>query len=132
MRNALSVFVAVCLTASAPAADKEERVYEMRIYYAAPGKLDALNARFRDHTVKLFEKHGITNVGYWLNSIGGRSDELIYILGYEDMAQRDKAWAAFQADPDWQKARADSEKDGALVHHIENRILAPTKFSPLR
>jgi len=107
-------------------------IHELRVYTAHPGKMGALLARFRDHTTALFEKHGIVNVGYWLNSIGGRSDELLYILGYEDLAQRDRAWAAFQADPDWKKARADSEKDGPLVHHLENRILSPTNFSPLR
>lgn len=107
-------------------------IYELRIYTAHPGKLGPLLARFRDHTLGLFERHGITNVGYWLNSIGGRNDELWYILGFEDLAQRDRAWAAFQADPDWQKARADSEKDGPLVHHLENRILSPTSFSPLK
>jgi len=107
-------------------------IHELRIYTAHPGKMGALLARFRDHTTGLFERHGITNVGYWLNSIGGRSDELWYILGYEDLGQRDRAWAAFQADPDWKKARADSEKDGPLVHHLENRILTPTNFSPLK
>ena len=107
-------------------------IHELRIYTAHPGKMGALLARFRDHTTALFEKHGIVNVGYWLNSVGGRSDELLYILGYEDLAHRDRAWAAFQADPDWKKARADSEKDGPLVHHLENRILSPTNFSPLR
>jgi hypothetical protein len=89
-------------------------------------------ARFRNHTVKLFEKHGITNVGYWTNTIGGRSDELWYILGFEDLAQRDKAWREFAADPEWQAARAESEKDGPLVHHIENRIMTLTDFSPAR
>ena len=78
-----------------------------------------------------FEKHGLKNVGYWRNSIGGRSDELWYMLAFEDMAQRDAAWAAFATDPEWQKVRAESEADGPLVHHIENRILAPTDFSPL-
>lgn len=106
-------------------------IYELRIYTANPGKMGALLARFRDHTCDLFEKHEIKNVGYWLNAIGGRSDELWYILGYEDLAQRDEAWAAFAADPDWQEARRESEKDGALVHHVENRILNPTDFSPL-
>jgi hypothetical protein len=107
-------------------------IYELRIYTAAPGKMAALQARFRDHTLALFEKHGIQNVGYWTNAIGGRSDELWYILGYEDMAQRDRAWAGFREDPDWQRARTESERDGAVVHHIENRILAPTDFSPLK
>jgi hypothetical protein len=107
-------------------------IHELRIYTAHTGKMPALLARFRDHTCRLFEKHGIVNVGYWLNAIGGRNDELWYILGFEDLGHRERAWAAFVADPDWQQARADSEKDGPLVHHLENRILTPTNFSPLR
>ncbi|RLT35722.1 MAG: NIPSNAP family protein [Chloroflexi bacterium] len=107
-------------------------IYELRIYTANTGKMPALQARFREHTAALFEKHGIKNVGYWTNAIGGRSDELWYMLAYEDLATRQAAWAAFGADPDWQKARADSEKDGPLVHHIENRIMNPTDFSPLK
>jgi hypothetical protein len=107
-------------------------IYELRIYTANPGKMGALQARFRDHTVKLFEKHGITNVGYWMNTIGGRSDELWYMLSYPDMASRDASWKAFASDPDWQDARRKSEENGPLVHHIENRIMAPTDFSPLR
>ena len=92
----------------------------------------ALQSRFRDHTVGLFEKHGIKNIGYWTNTVGGRSDELWYILAYDDYAARAASWAAFGADPEWQKARAESEKDGPLVHHMENRIMNPTDFSPLR
>ncbi len=107
-------------------------IYELRIYTANAGKMGALQARFRDHTVRLFEKHGIKNVGYWTNSVGGRSDELWYMIGFESHAHREAAWAAFGADPDWQKARADSEKDGPLVHHIENRIMNPTNFWPLK
>ena len=106
-------------------------IYELRIYTAHPGRMAALQARFRDHTCALFEKHGIANVGYWVNAIGGRSDELWYILGYENVAAREAAWAAFRADPEWQRAAAESEADGPIVHHIENRMLAPTDFSPL-
>jgi hypothetical protein len=106
-------------------------IYELRIYTAHPGKMPALQARFRDHTSKLFEKHGIKNVAYWTNMIGGRNDELWYVLGFNDLAHRQQAWAAFQADAEWQAARAASEADGPLVHHLENRILAPTDFSPL-
>ena len=107
-------------------------IYELRIYTAHPGKMAALQARFRDHTLALFEKHGIKNVGYWTNTVGGRSDELWYMLAFEDQGQREKAWAAFIADPNWQKARAESERDGPLVHHITNQIMNPTDFSPLR
>ena len=107
-------------------------IHELRIYTAAPDRLGPLMARFRDHTLELFEKHGMTNIAYWRNSIGGRSDELWYVLGFEDLAQRGEAWAAFASDPEWQQVRAESEADGPLVHHIENRILAPTDFSPLQ
>jgi hypothetical protein len=107
-------------------------IHELRIYTAHTGKMAPLIARFRNHTTRLFEKHGITNVGYWTNSIGGRSDELWYMLAFEDLGQRDRAWKAFGADPEWQAARAESEKDGPLVHHIENRIMIPTDFSPIK
>lgn len=107
-------------------------IHELRIYTAAPGKMPELLARFRDHTTALFEKHGITNVGYWLNSIGGRNDELWYILGFDSLAHREEAWASFVADPVWAQVRAESEADGPLLDHLENRILNPTDFSPLK
>lgn len=107
-------------------------IHELRIYTVHPGKMPALLSRFRDHTTELFEKHGITNVGYWLNSIGGRNDQLWYIVGFESVAQREDAWASFVSDPDWQKVRAESEADGPIVSLIENRIMTPTDFSPLR
>lgn len=107
-------------------------IYELRTYTAMPGKMPALLARFRDHTCALFEKHGIHNVGYWTNSVGGRNDELLYIVAFEDMAQRDRAWTAFVTDPDWIAVRDASEKDGPILHHLENRFLNPTNFSPLR
>lgn len=107
-------------------------IFEMRSYFPHPGKMAALQKRFREHTLTLFEKHGMTNVGYWTNMIGGRSDELIYILGFRDLAHRDAAFAAFANDPEWRAVVVESEKDGPLVHHIENRILRPTDFSPLK
>ncbi|MBI5948953.1 MAG: NIPSNAP family protein [Chloroflexi bacterium] len=107
-------------------------IYELRIYTANPGKMRALQARFRDHTCRLFEKHGIKNVGYWTNAVGGRSDELWYMVGFEDMGQRDQAWANFAKDPEWQAAAAESEKDGPLVHHMTNQFMRPTDFSPLK
>lgn len=106
-------------------------IYELRIYTANPGKMSRLQARFRDHTLRLFERHGIKSVGYWTNVIGGRSDELWYIVAYESLADRERAWIDFRSDPEWRKAREDSEIDGPLVHHIENRVLEPTEFSPL-
>ncbi len=106
-------------------------IYELRIYTANPGKLGPLLARFRDHTCKLFEKHGIKNIGYWTNAIGGRNDELWYMVAFEDYGQRERAWASFREDPEWKKVRAESEQDGPFVHHLTNRILEPARFSPL-
>src|SRR5215212_8188847 len=121
MRRLLPLFVLsplVALTADSPAAEKDARVYEMRTYYAAPGKLDALNARFKNHTLKLFEKHGITNVAYF-TPIDNKDDKLIYFLSYPSKDAREKSWKAFGDDPDWKKARAESEKDGKLVAKAE-------------
>lgn len=106
-------------------------IYELRVYTANPGRMGRLQARFRDHTTRLFERHGIKNVGYWTNAIGGRSDELWYVLAFESLGHREQAWAAFLADPEWRKVREESEVDGPLVHHVENRMLNPTDFSPL-
>ena len=106
-------------------------IYELRIYTANPGKMPALQARFRDHTCALFEKHGITNVAYWTNLVGGRNDELWYVLGHKDLAAREVSWAAFIVDPERIRIFEESERDGVLVHHLENRMFSPTDFSPL-
>lgn len=108
---------------------QEKRLYEMRTYYANPGKLDALHARFRDHTVKLFEKHGMTNVGYWVPQDNADS-VLIYILSYADEAARDAAWKGFLNDEDWKAAFAESTKDGRLVKKIDSVYLQATDYSP--
>lgn len=117
------------LTASALAANTDTRVFEMRTYYAAPGKLDALNARFRNHTVKLFEKHGITNIGYWM-PIENPDNKLIYVLAYPTREARDVAWKEFQADPEWKSAQAASEVDGKLVAKVEQIFFTALDFSP--
>ena len=125
----LAVVCGVFSPLAVPAGDKETRLYEMRVYYAAPGKLDALNARFRDHTMKLFEKHGMTNVGYW-TPIENKEEKLVYILAFPDKSARDKSFKAFGADPDWQKARAASEVDGKLVSKIVSTFMNQTDYSP--
>ncbi len=107
-------------------------IYEYRVYEAMPGKLPELHARFRNHTIKLFEKHGFKNIGYWTADAGDYSDRLIYIVAFESAAQREKAWAAFRADPEWQKVRAESERNGPLVRRVFNTLLSPTDYSPLR
>ena len=111
----------------------DDRVFEMRTYYAAPGKMKALHARFRDHTLGLFKKHGITNVGYWSPTDPKEADKkLIYILAYPSKAAADKSWDAFRKDPVWIKAKADSETDGTLVDKVESVYMNPTDYSPLK
>jgi hypothetical protein len=138
---ALGVFVAGGLwlraadekPAASPAAGAKTRFFEMRTYTTNPGKLDALHARFRDHTNRLFQKHGIDLVGYWVPTDPERSkDTLVYILAYPDKEAREKAWKDFQADPDWQKAKAESEKDGALVKKVDSVFMTPTDYSPIK
>lgn len=111
------------------AADKEPRVYEMRTYYAAEGKLDALLARFRDHTCKLFEKHGMTNVGYW-TPIENPEAKLVYVVAHKDRESAKKSWSAFIADPNWTKAYKASEANGTLVKKIEVLYMDATDYSP--
>jgi len=111
------------------AAERETRFFELRTYYAAPGKLDALLARFRNHTTGLFEKHGMVNIGYW-TPLTNTDNQLIYLLAYPDREARDKSWKEFAADPAWQAAAKESEKDGKLVSKVKSVFLKPTDFSP--
>lgn len=113
----------------ASAAEKATRYFELRTYYAAEGKLDALNARFRDHTTALFARHGMTNVGYWI-PLDNPQRKLLYLLSYPDPAAREASWKAFGADPDWIVARSASEMTGKLVEKVESRFLTPTDFFP--
>ncbi len=108
-------------------------VYEHRTYTALPGRFDALMARFRQHTLKLFAKHGMQNVGYWvpLDATDGAGDKLIYILRHASREAAAASWAAFRADPDWQAVVKASEADGKLVLKIETVYLAATDYSPM-
>ena len=111
-----------------------DRVFELRTYTAAPGKLDALNARFRDHTIALFKKHGMEVVGFWepLDKEAGAGERLVYILAHQSRAAAEASWKAFRADPEWVKVKADSEKGGAVITKIESVFLAGTDYSPLK
>ena len=104
-------------------------VYEMRTYYAAPGRLDDLQARFRDHTIDLFEKHGLTNIGYW-TPIENAENKLIYVLAFPSAEARTAAWKAFFADPKWKEVRKKTEAKGRLVTKVESIQLAATDYSP--
>ncbi len=124
------------LANTAPGAQSSAgRYFEMRTYHAAPGKLDALHARFRDHTVRLFKKHDIESVAYWTVTTaedGGEKDTLVFILAYPSKEAREASWKAFEADPDWVKAKADSQKGGPLVEKVDQTFMTPTDYSPLK
>ena len=113
----------------ANAAEKDTRCFEMRTYYAAPGKLDDLLARFRDHTVKLFEKHGITNIGYWV-PIENTDNKLVYVIAFPSREEQKKCWREFVTDPDWKAAAKASEENGKLLTKVESVFLNATDFSP--
>ena len=117
------------LTPYSPEPKLGSNVQELRIYDAVPGKLPALHNRFANHTIGLFNKHGIDNVAYWIEDVG-TSNRLVYMLGYPSLGGREESWAAFLADPAWQEARAESEKDGPLVRVSHHSILRLTSYSP--
>ena len=128
---ALLAAAASTLTMLAAGGKPGSELYEMRIYYAAEGKLEALNARFRDHTVKLFEKHGMKNIGYFVPEGENPQRKLVYFLSFPDREARDRSFKAFGADPEWQKAAKESEKNGKLVDKIESVFLKTTDYSPV-
>ena len=107
-------------------------IHELRIYHALPGRLPDLLNRFEKVTVRLFEKHGIKQVGFWTVAIGDSNQDLYYILEWPSMAEREARFAAFQADPEWIEARRKSEENGPLLSSLANLILRPTAFSALR
>ena len=109
------------------------RLFELRTYRAAPGKFDALQARFRDHTLGLFAKHGLGLVGFWspVEQDGQPTDTLIYLLAFNDRTAADQAWSAFGSDPAWIEVKSASEVDGPLTAAIESVFLTAADFSPL-
>lgn len=107
-------------------------IYEMRIYHCVPGRLPALLKRFETVTLKLFEKHGIRQAGFFTTLIGESNQTLTYLLAWDSLAEREKRWNAFVVDPEWTSARAESEKDGQIVERIANQFLAPTAFSSVK
>jgi NIPSNAP len=110
-----------------------QRVFEMRTYYAHPGKMKALNDRFRDHTMKIFAKHGMTSIGYWNPSDAEEAEKkLIYILAFPSREAAKKSWQEFRADPEWKKVRAESEKDGPIVAKVVSVFMNPTDYSPIK
>ena len=107
-------------------------IHELRIYHCMPGRLPDLNKRFETATLTLWEKHGIRQAGFWTVLVGPNNQSLYYLLEWESLAERERKWSAFMADPAWLAARAESEKNGPLLTHITNSILAPTAYSPMK
>lgn len=103
-------------------------LYELRTYYTPEGKLDDLNARFRNHTMKLFEKHGMKNIIYWTPV--DKPNTLIYVIAHKDKAAADASWAAFRDDPEWKKVAEETQRNGKLVEKVESVYLTPTDYSP--
>ncbi len=107
-------------------------IYELRIYHCAPGRLPDLNRRFETMTLKIWERHGIRPVGFWTVLIGDNNHDLYYMLEWKDLAERERVWSAFTADPEWLQARAETERNGPLLTHFGNSILAPTAYSRMK
>jgi hypothetical protein len=120
-------------TAASANANLEGRVFEIRTYTTEEGKLDALNARFRDHTMEIFKKHGMTSIGYWTpQDAPFAPNTLIYILAHPSREAAKKNWEEFGKDPEWQKVRAESEANGKIVSKVESVFADPTDYSPLK
>jgi NIPSNAP len=107
-------------------------IYEMRVYHCVTGRLPALLKRFETTTLDLWKKHGIRQAGFWTVAIGESNQDLVYLLAWESLAEREKKWAAFISDPDWITARTASERDGPIVASVNNSILQPTTFSSVK
>lgn len=115
------------------AAAEENRFFEMRTYTTHPGRLDALNKRFREHTNKIFVKHGMQLVAYWTPVDGEEAENtLVYVLAYPSREARENSWKAFRDDADWKKAQKESELDGPIVMKVKSTFLTPTDYSPIK
>jgi hypothetical protein len=107
-------------------------IYEMRVYHCLPGRLPALLKRFDTITLKIWERHGIRQAGFFTTVVGETNQQLVYFLAWESLAEREKKWGAFMVDPEWLAARAKTEEDGQIVERIVNQLLAPTAFSSVK
>jgi len=107
-------------------------IYELRIYHCVTGRLPALLKRFDTVTLKLWERHGIRQAGFWTVGIGESNQDLYYMLAWDSLAEREQKWEAFANDPEWHEKRAESEKDGPIVATLSNQMLLPTSFSSVK
>ena len=109
-----------------------DMIYEYRVYRCLPGRLPALLKRFENHTIKIWERHGIKQAGFWTVLIGDGNHDLHYLIAWESLADREKKWTTFQADPAWIAARAESERDGPILANVTSSLLTPTAFSSVK
>ncbi len=107
-------------------------IYELRVYHCVSGRLPALLKRFETVTLSIWERHGIRQAGFWTVLVGESSQDLFYLVQWESMAEREKKWSAFLADPEWIAKRAESERDGPIVASVSNSFLQPTAFSSVK
>ena len=107
-------------------------IYELRIYDCLPGRLPPLLKRFADHTLGIWDRHGIRQAGFFTTMVGEHSNRLTYFLAWESLAERERKWAAFVNDPAWHKARDDSERDGPILANVSSQFLTPTAFSSVQ
>jgi hypothetical protein len=117
-----------------PSLKSSGRLLELRTYYANPGKLEDIHKRFRDHTMRIFAKHGMTVVGFWgpVYKKDGSEDRLVYMLSFKDRAERDAKWKEFGSDPEWQKVSKESEVNGKLLEKVESVFLYDTDYAPVK
>jgi hypothetical protein len=107
-------------------------IYELRVYRTVPGRMPNLLKRFNEHTLRIWERHGIRQAGFWTTLIGESNMTLYYLLAWESLAERETKWNAFAADPEWLAARAKTEEKGPIVAKVTNYILAPTPYSSVQ
>ncbi len=135
----LTLFVLVLISGSinqltsVAEAQSSDRVFELRTYTTLPGRLDALHARFAQHTIRLFEQHGMTNIGYFSpQDLPLAENTLIYILAHSSREAAEVSWAAFGADPEWQRVAEESQRDGRILENVERIFLDATDYSQIR
>ena len=129
----LTALLAVSIAIPRGGAQEHGRVFELRTYHCAEGKLPDLLARFRNHTMAIFEKHGMKNVAYWVPQDAPASkDTLIYVISHASREAAKKNWAEFMADPEWQKVQKESEANGKIVNKVDSVYMDATDFSPMK
>lgn len=107
-------------------------IHELRIYHCLPGRVQDLSKRFERYTLKIWERIGIRPIGFWTVRVGPNNQNFYYMLQWESWEEREHLWHTVSADPEWLKVKAETEKDGALISHVENVLLSPTAYSNLK